>query len=140
MALTNELEPFDPNHQGAAKPHEEYADLDVDDDDDIDDIDTPIHHEGPDPTVAYPSAADNFARIQTTMRRGSDPRVSGSILRSQSGPVGRQSPGKGGTSNLALDGAIGSKRTEAGRAVRPNRDGARMARSVSQGTNLKSDV
>ena len=140
MALTNELEPFDPNQQGSAKSHEEYADLDVDEDDDVDDIDTPIHHEGPDPTDPYSCAADNFARIQTTMRRGSDPRASSSILRSLSGPVGRQSPGKGGTCNLALDGTIANKRTEAGRGVRPNREGARLARSVSQGTNLKSDV
>ena len=138
MALTNELEPFEPNHPGTAKSHEEYADLEVDEDDDVDDIDTPVQREGPDPP--YACAADNFARIQTTMRRGSDSRGSSAILRSLSGPISQQSLSKGGTSNLALDGTIYSRRAAAGRAMRPNREEARLARSGSQGTNMTSDV
>lgn len=101
-ALANDLDPklesFDPSHP--ARIHEEYADLEVDDDDN-DDIDHPVYHEDTDPSEHF-SCADNFARIQTTIRRGNEssrPPTSGMMKK-----LGTVSPTKGGTGSLALDG------------------------------------
>ena len=119
--LDPKLENFDPTAGGAARPHEEYADLDFEaEEDDGDDIDHP-QLEGD-----Y-SCADNFARVQNTMRRGYEFEQD-----ARSSHLGRLSPSKGGTSNLALDGTINERENEEFSEGRG--ENAELRRSRSQGS------
>ena len=119
-ALDPKLDSYDPNHLGA-RTHEEYADLDIEDDEN-DDIDNPIHHD--DDHLDPFSCADNFARIQTTMRRGQDQ------------PNGSR---KSGTSNLALDGTVNSSSHGATDMALGSQE-SEEARSVRGGSKITTDV
>ena len=117
--LDEKLENFDPTGGAAARPHEEYADLDFEaEEDEGDDID--LHP----PLEGDYSLADNFARVQNTMRRGYEYE-----MEARGGHLGRLSPSKGGTSNLALDGTRESAEISEGRG-----EAEELRRSRSQGS------
>ena len=82
------LESFDPGHPTAARLLDEYSDLEVDGDE-IDDIDQPMHN--------------NQMEQQRTVGEGY-----GGVHARNSGNrgMGPQSPSRGGTSSLALDGLL----------------------------------
>lgn len=116
--IDGKLENFDPTAGAATGPHEEYADLDLEVEEDESDV--TMHHL---PVEGGYSLADNFARVQNTVRRGY-----GYGLDAK-GHVGGQSPSRGGTSNLALDGTRETMELLGARA-----DNEELRRSWSQGS------
>lgn len=85
-ALESKMDSFDPNQ----RTHEVYADLDPEEDGN-DEIDYPIRHDHEDATeLSAISYTEGYPRSQRSSAMG--------------GASDRQSQGKGGTSNLALDG------------------------------------
>lgn len=86
-ALDSKLDSFNPAHLGAPRNQEEYADLEVEEDEN-EDIDNPVHHDNN--PIHRDNPPESFIRLHSTARRGSD----GVSLR------------KSGTSSLALDGTI----------------------------------
>lgn len=116
--IDGKLENFDHTAGAATGPQEEYADLDLEVEEDESDV--AMHHP---PVEGGYSVADNFARVQNTVRRGY-----GYGLDSRS-HVGGQSPSRGGTSNLALDGTGESMDVSGMRA-----DSEELRRSWSQGS------